>query len=138
MFVFVISQNLAAILQQYNDLSEIDEREATIIHEPENSKYASSESKGDLLQRVERDLAEDNLDHLTMENLAQLETEIETTLVQTRYLHPERFSTHLLLNHPKILNMLPRVREMDKKKVLESEKLLREENELLVQQVDMQ
>ena len=31
--------SLAAILQQYNDLSEIDERESTIIHEHEVNIY---------------------------------------------------------------------------------------------------
>ncbi|XP_017220612.1 agamous-like MADS-box protein AGL27 [Daucus carota subsp. sativus] len=120
LYEFSHAKSLAAILQQYNDLSEIDEREATIIHEPENSKYASSESKGDLLQRVERDLAEDNLDHLTMENLAQLETEIETTLVQTR-------ATIISLNKQLMMESITTLQE--------KEKLLREENELLVQQI---
>lgn len=114
------SNSLAAILQQYHDVSDAHQREASGIHEPENSKYAISQAKGDLLQRLERDLAELNPDQLTVANLVQLETELETALVQTR-------AAIVSINRQLMMDPITILQE--------KEKSLREENELLMQQI---
>ncbi|KAL8106498.1 hypothetical protein AgCh_030043 [Apium graveolens] len=84
LYQFSNSNSFTAILQQYQAVSNADQKEANGIHENENLKYASNRAEGDLLQGVERDLAEINPDQLNVANLMQLETELETALVQTR------------------------------------------------------
>ncbi|XP_074335684.1 MADS-box protein FLOWERING LOCUS C-like isoform X2 [Apium graveolens] len=84
LYEFSNSNSLTTILRRYNAASDIDQRKATGIHEHEISKYSSTQAEGDLLQGVERDLAELNPDELTVANLMELETQLETALVQTR------------------------------------------------------
>lgn len=120
LYEFSNSDSLAAILQQFHDVSDADQREATGIHESKNLNYASNLAKGDLLQRVERDLAELNPDQLTVANLVQLETELETALVQTR-------AAMISVNTQLMMEPITTLQE--------KEKSLREENELLMQQI---
>ncbi|KAK1381623.1 hypothetical protein POM88_028367 [Heracleum sosnowskyi] len=120
LYQFSHSNSVAATLQQYRDVSDADQKEATGIHESKNSKYASNQAKGDLLQRVERDLAELNPDQLTVENLMQLETELETALVQTR-------AAIVSVNTQLMMEPITTLQE--------KEKSLREENDLLMQQI---
>ncbi|XP_074321895.1 MADS-box protein 04g005320-like [Apium graveolens] len=48
------NSSLHAILQQYHDVTDADERESNGIYEPKNSKYAGNQANGGLLQRVQR------------------------------------------------------------------------------------
>ncbi|KAK1398876.1 hypothetical protein POM88_008739 [Heracleum sosnowskyi] len=115
-----ILTSLATILQQYHEVSDIAEREATGMEDPKNSKSARSRENKNLLHRVQRYLAELNLDRLTVADLAQLVKEMETALVQTR-------ATKVSINTQ---HMIEPIRILQEK-----EKMLREENKLLRQQI---
>ncbi|XP_074339236.1 MADS-box transcription factor 7-like isoform X7 [Apium graveolens] len=54
LYQFSNSNSFTAILQQYQAVSNADQKEANGIHENENLKYASNRAEGDLLQGVER------------------------------------------------------------------------------------
>ncbi|XP_074339234.1 MADS-box protein FLOWERING LOCUS C-like isoform X5 [Apium graveolens] len=84
------------------------------------SNSNSNRAEGDLLQGVERDLAEINPDQLNVANLMQLETELETALVQTR-------AAMVSVNTQLMMETITTLQE--------KEKSLREGNELLMQQI---
>ncbi|KAK1379969.1 hypothetical protein POM88_026713 [Heracleum sosnowskyi] len=112
--------SLAAILRKYHDVSDADGREATGIHEYKKSEHASSLGNENYLQRYERYLHEMNLDELNVDDLAQLQKEMENALAQTR-------ATKVSVNTQQMMAPIITLQE--------KEKMLREENELLVQQI---
>lgn len=113
--------SLAAILQQYHDVCDEDGREASGIHELKSSEGgATSQGNRNILQSVPSCLNELDLDQLTVADLAQLEKELEAALVQTR---AAKVSVHTQ-------QMMEPVKPLQEK-----ETLLREENELLKQQI---
>ncbi|WOG91973.1 hypothetical protein DCAR_0311229 [Daucus carota subsp. sativus] len=109
---------LDAILQQYHDVSHAEGKEVAKIHESENSECAKSPVNKNLLQ-VQRYLDELNLDQLTVTNLEQLQSELETTLAQTR---TTKVSLNTQMMEPAIT-------------LHEKAKLLMEENKLLKRKI---
>ncbi|KAL8105049.1 MADS-box protein FLOWERING LOCUS C-like isoform X2 [Apium graveolens] len=120
LYEFSSANSLAAILQQYHDVSDADGKEATGIHEYKKLEHTSSRANGNYLQRFERYLDEVNLDELNVDDLAQLQKEMETSLAQTN-------ATKISINTQQMMAPLTTLQE--------KEKLVREENELLVRQI---
>ncbi|XP_074339231.1 MADS-box protein FLOWERING LOCUS C-like isoform X2 [Apium graveolens] len=79
----------------------------------------SNRAEGDLLQGVERDLAEINPDQLNVANLMQLETELETALVQTR---AAMVSVNTQLMMETITTLQEKIAEMGQENIAAKEK----------------
>lgn len=120
LYHFSHGNSLAAILQHYHEVSYAYEREVTGVQEHKNTKSARSQANRNILQSVQRYLDELNLDQLTEADLAQLEKEMESALVQTR-------ETKVSVNTQHMMEIIIILQE--------KEKLLREENKLLKQQI---
>ncbi|XP_063937629.1 MADS-box protein FLOWERING LOCUS C isoform X2 [Daucus carota subsp. sativus] len=113
--------SLDAILQKYHDVTSDDAKEATGVYEPKNSKYSrGNQANGDLLPRVQRYLAELDLDQFSVADLVQLEKELGTALVQTI---AAKISANTRL-------MMEPIRTLQEKA-----NLLKEENDVLAQQI---
>ncbi|PHT66288.1 hypothetical protein T459_30713 [Capsicum annuum] len=109
---FSSTNSMTGILQRYERHVEAAKEISPEIQVSELSKYSRFMTMGELLQATERQFEETNADGLTVTDLVHLENELQTTLIQTR-----SRKTHLLLESVKDLH--------------EQEKLLREENKLL-------
>ncbi|XP_060173265.1 agamous-like MADS-box protein AGL27 [Lycium barbarum] len=112
LYEFSNTNSLTGILQQYESQVEADKEISAEIQVTEHSKYSRFVTTGELLQTTERQLEETNADGLTVTDLVHLENELRTALIQTK-----SRQTHLMLESVKGLH--------------EEEKLLREENKLL-------
>ncbi|XP_059286874.1 agamous-like MADS-box protein AGL27 isoform X3 [Lycium ferocissimum] len=104
--------SLTGILQRYESHVEAEKEISAEIQVAENSKYSRFMTMGELLQTTGRQLEEASADDLTVTDLSHLENELQSALTQTR-----SRKTHLMLESVKGLH--------------EKEKLLREENKLL-------
>ncbi|KAL1808825.1 hypothetical protein ACET3Z_025815 [Daucus carota] len=120
LYEFSHATSLNEILQKYHDVTDIEERETIGIFEPKSSKYAGKQADEDLLPRVQRYLAELDFDQLHVPDLVQLEKELESALVQTK-------AAKIFVNTQQMMKPVTTLQE--------KEKLLREENELLAQQI---
>ncbi|MCE3216035.1 hypothetical protein HAX54_004539 [Datura stramonium] len=100
------------ILQRYESHVEAEKEISAEIQVAEHSKYSRFMTMGELLQTTERQLEETNADGLAVTDLIHLENELQTALIQIR-----SRKTHLMLESVKGLH--------------QKEKLLREENKLL-------
>ncbi|KAJ8539463.1 hypothetical protein K7X08_013715 [Anisodus acutangulus] len=112
LYQFSSTNSLTGTLQRYKSHVEAEKEICTEIQVTEHSKYSSFTTMGELLQTTERELEETNADDLTVTDLVHLEKDLEAALIQTR-----SRKTHLMLESVKGLH--------------EKEKLLREENKLL-------
>ncbi|KAM3200036.1 transcription factor CAULIFLOWER D-like isoform X1 [Capsicum annuum] len=114
---FSSTNSMTGILQRYERHIEAAKEISPEIQVSELSKYSRFMTMGELLQATERQFEETNADGLTVTDLVHLENELQTTLIQTRSRKFCFMQTHLLLESVKDLH--------------EQEKLLREENKLL-------
>ncbi|XP_063938455.1 MADS-box protein FLOWERING LOCUS C isoform X1 [Daucus carota subsp. sativus] len=121
LYQFSYGNSMTEIIQQYYDVTDSDDGEATKNHEHKKSKYASTGANGNYLQRVERYLDELNFDQLTLDDLVQLELDMKTAIAQTR-------ATKASVDRQ--TRMMAPITTLQEK-----ERLLREENEILVQQI---
>ncbi|XP_060173270.1 agamous-like MADS-box protein AGL27 isoform X3 [Lycium barbarum] len=112
LYEFSNTNSLTGILQRYESHVEAEKEISAEILVEEHSKYSRFMTMGELLQTAERHLEETNVDGLAVTDLVHLENELRTALIQAR-----SRKTHLLLESVKGLH--------------EKEKLLREENKLL-------
>ncbi|XP_047257071.1 agamous-like MADS-box protein AGL70 isoform X4 [Capsicum annuum] len=113
----LVQLSMTGILQRYERHIEAAKEISPEIQVSELSKYSRFMTMGELLQATERQFEETNADGLTVTDLVHLENELQTTLIQTRSRKFCFMQTHLLLESVKDLH--------------EQEKLLREENKLL-------
>ncbi|XP_074375415.1 MADS-box protein FLOWERING LOCUS C-like [Apium graveolens] len=120
LYPFSHGESLDAILEEYHSVSDEHGREASGIHELKNSEGATSRGNGNILQRVPSYLNQLDLDQLTVAELEQLEKDLEIALVETR----------AATVSVKTQQMMESIRSLQEK-----ENLLREENELLKQQM---
>ncbi|XP_059286872.1 agamous-like MADS-box protein AGL31 isoform X1 [Lycium ferocissimum] len=112
LYQFSSANSLTGILQRYESHVEAEKEISAEIQVAENSKYSRFMTMGELLQTTGRQLEEASADDLTVTDLSHLENELQSALTQTR-----SRKTHLMLESVKGLH--------------EKEKLLREENKLL-------
>ncbi|KAM3338097.1 agamous-like MADS-box protein AGL70 isoform X4 [Capsicum galapagoense] len=113
----LVQLSMTGILQRYERHVEAAKEISPEIQVSELPKYSRFMTMGELLQATERQFEETNADGLTVTDLVHLENELQTTLIQTRSRKFCFMQTHLLLESVKDLH--------------EQEKLLREENKLL-------
>ncbi|XP_060173273.1 agamous-like MADS-box protein AGL27 isoform X2 [Lycium barbarum] len=112
LYEFSNTNSLTGILQQYESHIEAEKEISAEILLEEHSKCSRFMKMGELLQTTERQLEETNADGLAVTDLVHLENELQTALIQAR-----SRKTHLMLESVKGLH--------------EKQKLLREENKLL-------